>query len=304
VIAGKPTFTSTAGQDEGRCPLLKLPPQLNLVASDSGWLTQTGRWSGAADVTFATWRQNFLSRNWRTMYVQSTMDGHTSFQATVSNDEELKFLYDWEAPNGGNVSVIDVPLLDCDNRLIFVVRIEERWDAPISILSSDGRLLAITYADPNTEMLQFADPETNYRIATAEAPGLGANLSKDLLVRDPLKGNILPYGIQFADSGYQNSSRFLEEEYRWVIVAAVQVKALADSERNLPDPLAARIVPPMELVVFIGSLIVAGIAVLFLFFVYQMTDIDDMNRVVHVAARAGDYLAHKLDQQLALKQMP
>jgi len=301
-IQGLPGFTSTKGQDEGRCPLLKLPLELNLITKNSGWLRQTGSWTGLADVTFATWKQEFLSRNWRTMYVKSTMDGHTSFQATVSNDEELKFLYDWEAPNGGNSSVTDVPLLDCDRRLAFVVRIEDRWDAPVSILSSDGRLLAITYADPLTEKLQFADPVTNYRIATAEAPGIGANLSRELLVRDPSKGGILPYGVSFAKPGYANASRFLEEEYRWVIVAAVQVKALVDTERNLADPLAARVVPPIELVLFISSLVVAGVVVFFLFVVYQMTTIDDVNRVAQVVVGAGDVLAQKLDKHLVLKQ--
>mmetsp|Transcript_9580 Transcript_9580/g.21945 ORF Transcript_9580/g.21945 Transcript_9580/m.21945 type:complete len:375 (+) Transcript_9580:85-1209(+) len=301
-IQGLPGFTSTKGQDEGRCPLLKLPLELNLITKNSGWMRQTGSWTGLADVTFATWKQEFLSRNWRTMYVSSTMDGHQSFQATVSNDEELKFLYDWEAPNGGNASVTDVPLLDCDRRLAFVVRIEDKWDAPVSILSSDGRLLAITYADPLSEKLQFADPVTNYRIATAEAPGIGANLSRDQLVRDPSKGGILPYGVSFAKPGYANASRFLEEEYRWVIVAAVQVKALVDTERNLADPLAARVVPPVELVLFISSLIVAGVVVFFLFVVYQMTSIDDMNRVAQIAVSAGDVMAQKLDKHLVLKQ--
>lgn len=134
---------------------------------------------------------------------------------------------------------------DCEGQLLFVARFEDRSvrDRPsaINIFDRAGTLLAHTLIDDPTVMrYQFVDPN-GYLIATAEAPGLHHNVPIKSVPVDPSKGSIMPFEIQFEMGGYPNASRLLDVDYHWVIVAAVQARAVADAHFNWTPSLSTAV---------------------------------------------------------------
>lgn len=83
---------------------------------------------------------------------------------------------------------------------------------------------------PDALMARYSFVDVNQRLlATAEAPTLGSNLPLSDVPKRPNLGNILPYSISFEQGGYDFSSDLLKKEFRWILSAAVQARALQDA---------------------------------------------------------------------------
>lgn len=271
-----PKLGSTAAQDSGRCPLVKLPSKLGMKAEESSWVSQGGTWQSSSDVIHSSFRLWFLSTSWDTAYIRN-LDMQPAFRADVSSDEELEYSYGWKrqktpldypavnklekdwwaaiskgiqkgrytplkAPGEKyGVSVDDpklwhtVALLDCEGHLLFVVKLQQQEirtiPGGIDVYDRQGGLVAHAMVDFQIARYQFVDTNGNL-IATAEAPGVGLNIVMENLQSDASKGNILPHEIQFEKGGYVGASRLADVDYRWVVAAAVQARALDDAHRN------------------------------------------------------------------------
>lgn len=270
-------FSSTPAQDQGRCPLVKLPEIVALHAKDTSATGQSGIWETSNNVELSSWRQSFLSRNWKTMNIRN-LDQRLALQASIISEEDLEFMFDWKVgflpmdypviSRLENVMLVSqyntrfdnmasalakndfesasdplankspetwttAPILDCDGRLLFVVRLLKPYldglPGGIDIYDRNGRLVAHALTDPKVARYQFIDTK-GYLLATAEAPGLNLNVSKEDLPRDPSRGNILPYAISFEPGGYANASQLLDVDHRWAIAAAVQLRATHDAQ--------------------------------------------------------------------------
>jgi hypothetical protein len=261
---------STAAQDRGACPLVKLPAELHMRAVESTWSGQGGAWQSSSGVVHSSFRLWFMSTNWDTAYNRN-LDLQGAFRGEVTSDEELEYSYGWAVKRGpmdypaiarlendwwsaiyrgaytplaspeqkyGNASNASVwhttALVDCEGYLLFVVKLLQQDDAKlpggIDVYDSAGTLVAHAMVDYTIARYQFVDVSGNL-IATAEAPGVGMGISLKDLEPDPYRGFILPYGVEFQKTGYTNASRLLDIDYRWVIAAAVQARALDDAHR-------------------------------------------------------------------------
>jgi len=234
-----PMFDSTPAQDEQRCRVLKLPEDLQLVAEHQSWRRMTGAWFAHNNVKLGTWMQSHLSTSYDTVYIHSEVDRGLAVEVSLKTDDEMKFLYGWVLETQ-SVPGLNIPLVDCDKRLMFVVRQRATELREMDIYGADGTLLVTTLVDWNIERVQFVGTN-GYLIATAEAPAVFANISRDALSRDPTKGDVLPYGLHFEVGGYEGASGLLDSEFHWVIASAVQMRALlyaenADLLGGVPPP--------------------------------------------------------------------
>jgi len=234
-----PMFDSTPSQDEHRCSVLKLPEDLQLVAEHQSWRRMTGAWFAHNNVKLGTWMQSHLSSSYDTVYIHNEVDRGLSAEVSLKTDDEMRFLYGWVLESQP-VPGLNIPLVDCDKKLMFVVRQRATELREMDVYAADGVLLATTLVDWNIERVQFVGTN-GYLIATAESPAVFANISRDALSRDPTKGDVLPYGIHFEVGGYDGASGLLDAEFHWVIASAVQMRALlyaenADLLGGVPPP--------------------------------------------------------------------
>lgn len=240
-----PAFGSTPAQDEQRCKILKLPDDMQLVSEYQSWRRMTGAWLSHNNVRLGAWTQSHVSSSYDTVYVNSDVDQGLALQASVKSAEEMRYLYGWRAqpePQPG----VNIPLVDCDQRLMFVIHQRATELREMDIYAPDGSLLASSLVDWNIERIQFVASD-GFLIATAESPAVFANISRDALGGDPTKGNVLPYGIHFEVGGYADASRLLDTEYHWVIASAIQMRAILLAEQmdvvdGIPRPTAVSII--------------------------------------------------------------
>lgn len=128
-------------------------------------------------------------------------------------------------------------LADCEGQLMFVVNLHEiagslvaeKTVGSIVIFDTAGNIVAYSLRDPLLNQYKILEPVSNVLLATAESPALGLNFTKQDDPKDAYKGNVQPFGLHIEDNGYVNSSRLLDEDLRWVLVAAVQARALRDA---------------------------------------------------------------------------
>ncbi|CAK0887504.1 unnamed protein product [Prorocentrum cordatum] len=269
-----PRSGSTAAQDRGACPLVKLPAKLHMMATESTWAGQGGTWQSNTGVVHSSFRLSFISTTWDTAYNRN-LDEQAAFRGEVTSDEELEYSYEWKLRKGpmdypaiaklendwwsavykGAHSVLKSPeekygkagddqastwrttaLVDCEGHLLYVVKLlqqeaEKLLPGGIDVYDRGGTLVAHAMVDYSIARYQFVDVNGNL-IATAEAPGVGLAIPLKDLEPDPYKGLILPYGVEFQKGGYTDASRLLDTDYRWVIAAAVQARALDDAHRS------------------------------------------------------------------------
>lgn len=158
-----------------------------------------------------------------------------------------------------------VVILDCEGRLMFVVKLQKsaRFPGAVDVYDNEGSLLAHSVTDVLVERHQFIDTE-GYLLATAEAPGLGRNVSFQQLPRDSARGGIFAYELQFEHGGYNGASQLLEEDYRWVLAAVVQLRAIHDgwgeNSPALPQilPVAYWLAAAVLVVAVAGSCLVSN----------------------------------------------
>lgn len=198
---------------------------------------------------------------WDTIYIDN-FDGFSALKTGVATLEDVRQEYDWEPesrsglppnPNKGMDVVVrltarhsvDVsgheiggppkrvaPIVDCDGLLLYVIELisPDTSQSPggINIYDKHGSLVAYAIASSMVARYQFVDMN-GYLLATAEAPGLHENVSFADLPKEPAKGYMLPYGVHFEPGNYADASRLLGSNYRWVIAAATQMRAIHDA---------------------------------------------------------------------------
>jgi hypothetical protein len=158
-------------------------------------------------------------------------------------------------------------ITDCEGNLIAALAGQNTDDllpGRMRVYDPTGTLAADVIADPVVARYQFVDAN-EHLLATAEAIGLGMNFSYLGVPRRPELGNILPYALHYELGGYSGSSQLLEDNYRWIIAAAVQVRSLMDAHYNWQPALVAN--GFFLLAVFAALLVIA--AVTFLFVLYR-----------------------------------
>lgn len=136
-----------------------------------------------------------------------------------------------------------IALTDCEGELLFVVKMQPtnaHFIGGFDIFDRSGLLVARSLAETRVARHLLVDGR-GYLLATAEAPKINASILFENLPKDPAKGGILAYEVRFEQGGYKDASRLLDANFRWVLVAALQMRALSDGRAvwapSLPDAL-------------------------------------------------------------------
>jgi hypothetical protein len=283
---GLPDVTASPAQDRQRCPALKLPTSFYGAARYSSWRRLYGEWNTGNDVTVATFEQNYLnigfSRDVKTVQVTiyTAATGQVAARTRPFSDEQLLTSFNWKSPvlnnsyavaNGTNVTNgtwanndtyadWNLAIFDCVGTLMYVVKQKNLHPLPNEILlySRDGKLISSSQTGHPVLRYQFVDPSSGYLIATAEAPGINASITrKDIPVNDEL-GNVLPFGFKFEEGGYANSSALMENEYRWVLATAVQALAIYKAEERLSSWTLIAVVEAFLIACIVVSVLMVG----------------------------------------------
>jgi len=242
-----PSITSTAAQDDGQCPMVKLSSRVALVArSNSG-----GEWVTSDNVGLASWRRSSWSQTWKSMQAM-TGDGRVALQVDFMTKQQLLDLYDWRVTkNASSFPAIDslqrrwdaamfddpkgrpLPLryfavTDCKEQLLFVVQLKAHIGVPtqIDIFDNTGKIVAYALASRKVARYQFVDTQ-GHLLASAESPGLNQSVSWNVSMQQ-YEEKVAPYDVLFERGGYANASRLLEVDYRYAIAAALQACAVSD----------------------------------------------------------------------------
>jgi len=136
-----------------------------------------------------------------------------------------------------------VALLDCEDILQFVVVLQKasRYPGGVDVYDSKGMLVAHSLTDMNQARHQFVDTQ-GHLLVTAEAPGLNQNISFANIPLDPAMGDVFTYVMKFELGSYSGASQLLEPDFRWILAAAVQMRAVIDGRTALP-PMLPEILP-------------------------------------------------------------
>lgn len=130
-------------------------------------------------------------------------------------------------------------VMDCKDGLVAVLKLEKTLGlrpGRTIIYNKKGVKAADTLPDTTVDRVQFIDVN-HHLMATAEAPNLNANVAMEAMPRRRELGMVLPYTVHFELGPYELSSDLLKPEMRWIIGAAVQVRALQDAHADFVPPL-------------------------------------------------------------------
>lgn len=269
---GPTPLPSTVAQDSLRCPLLKLPANLSLSVARTSWATRHGVWRTDMGAELARWRQDFLAADSQGIRIEALGSRGITARLEIRTDEELANVYGWGTPSGWATGIgaqgpptggVNMALMDCDGHLLFVFRERAEDRHPFDIYGRDNRLLASSVVDYDRPRVRFVDGN-RYLIATAEAPGVGANYTTALMQRVPSEDGIYSWGMRFEAGPYANSSQFLEEDYRWVLAVAVQARAVREAMRANPGLYNGEWMHTALIYVIMISMIVVVTVLLFL----------------------------------------
>lgn len=272
---GLPQITGSPAQDLQRCPVLKLPDDAILAAKRRSWLALYGEWSTANGVTLATWEQNYLGMGFSRdikrigVYIRSAATGQVAIRTRYFTDEEMLRLYDWKMTSNQSwdESLYNLAIFDCVGTLMYVVKGqlpqikgEDLIPNQIKLYSRDATLLAKSDVQGAVLRYQFVDPNSNYLIATAEAPGINASIKSADIPSAVEVGDVLPFGFHFESGGYTNSSAFMDPGYRWVLAAAVQALAIYKAQAvEMPWTIITVVEATLITAAVLAALLVVGL---------------------------------------------
>jgi hypothetical protein len=294
-----PSITGSPAQNAQTCPNLKLPDKIVMSAKHMSWDSLYGEWETTNSVKVASFTQNYLGLGFTkdikkiSVAIRDPSTNDVAARTQFMNKDEIRKLYDWKEPIKGsgfehtvkNETAIkdntfediehdwNLAIFDCRGTLMYVVKQEHEFPKYLKIYSRNGELLAESPVGYPILKYTWTDPKTNYRIAVAEAPGVGANITSDLIPEAYRTHHVLPVEMEFERSaGHPNISALVEPEYRWVLAAALQALTIYKAPQSPSDDVpwsTLTIIETFWAAVYVG-LVVAffGSFVLIYFCVY------------------------------------
>lgn len=229
-------ITSTSGQDLQRCPIIQLPPVVFALPKEEGWagmaLTSLSRekgiWMSESGAALATWEEHLMSTLWQTIHINS-LDGRLALKAVPRTEGQLLEMYGWKADKAADKESKTFLIADCDDEIMFVLRLQLGLPDSMEVYDRLGGLAVRSLTKLNVAHHQFVGPGGSL-LATAESPGLSMNVTRPPPPDKGERGVIQPYAVRFEDGGYPNASRILDQDYRWVLLLALQARAVVNAQ--------------------------------------------------------------------------
>lgn len=266
-----------------------------------GSFSLSGVWESKDSATFVTWYQD-ISR-WDNQPVIFSMGAKVLFKAMPlehTPDRNLKLA----PPASGDASDFDGPvaLLDCNNVLMYALRVHKRQSHHYEVYNSMGEFLAIGdtvehlanhvhFQDEVGQPIAFAQSPAILGEMVADDPWFSASSGAPARRQEGEPGALQPWEIWFLPEHESNSSLALAQ-HRWVLAAAIQDRALKDALRTRQYPSGFTralilIIPFIFLIAALLGLVNMSSSILFRL-VYPQYDRDSGNPFMKCSSgRAG-----------------
>jgi hypothetical protein len=227
-----------------------------------------------------------------------------ALKAEAKTETQLEYLYGWtiqEMPSeiknisdldglfaqatmaNGTTAITDssasessatlISLTDCEERLMFVARLSSGAAGQlggIDVYDGSGHVVAHALPDPSINRYQFINPMGKL-LAVAESPGIQQNVAIKDMPREPEKGNILPFEMQFVGEGYSDASPLVEAEKRWILALVMQMRAIQDAQTNWTPALPRTMMIAYWVIFVVGLLALVSTCVALHHIVYART---------------------------------
>jgi hypothetical protein len=189
---------------------------------------EKGIWMSESGAALATWEEHLMSTLWQTIHINS-LDGRLALKAVPRTEGQLLEMYGWKADKAADKESKTFLIADCDDEIMFVLRLQLGLPDSMEVYDRLGGLAVRSLTKLNVAHHQFVGPGGSL-LATAESPGLSMNVTRPPPPDEGERGVIQPYAVRFEDGGYPNASRILDQDYRWVLLLALQARAVVNAQ--------------------------------------------------------------------------
>lgn len=220
VPTGQP---ATRGQDEQICGFLDLPEDFFLSQRVSDSMTKSGVWESDAGGTFLTWTQDLFAYKYQTVYFY--VDSRLLFKAEVIDNDEIQLgrKLPMRTLKDEKDKWTVIALKDCQDVLLYTL-----------LESNTGRHVAEIYNRAD-ELVAFSRPGATFpdQIHYFDSEKAPIAISQSPMVTDhetPTAGgshreDVAIWEVQYLH-GYNSNSSLVIPQYRWVLGAAIQERAI------------------------------------------------------------------------------
>lgn len=231
------------GQDSGECGWLTLPEDVFLSPRTSDSFARSGVLESDAGGVFATWQQDLFAWNYQTVYFN--VGSKLFVKAEVIENEAVQ-LPGIQLQKVKDVNTIAIK--DCNNVLLYILRETTKAPYTYKIFNRDDNLIATSeMGEFFTDQIHFYDDEHNPLVIAQSPKIVDGNPEPVADNAHPSLGNVPSWEVRYLH-GYNSSSSLLIEEYRWVIMLAVQERAIRSADRAADG----QVMPSKTFPLFIG----------------------------------------------------
>lgn len=218
---------ATRAQDFQECALVRLPLKFKLVPRVESSIKRAGVWENDDGATFLGWQQDHFSFG----HTVSYFDGAVPFfDVTQTSDSALRDLGLDLPPPANNAKVTTLVAKDCQGVLMYVFREHHEDINQYEVYNRAGEFLAGSvsgqlYHDQIHWYDQYRNP-----IAIAQSPFISTipNIDKTY-EQQRSSGVVKMWELEFIED-YGSNSSILRDQYRWVLGAALQTRAIREAD--------------------------------------------------------------------------
>lgn len=242
-LVGPTAQPASRGQDEQECGFTTLPEKFRLVPRDQGEVGRMGFFETGEGAALVQWNQNLFG--WAYQNIAFNVDDKAFIKAEVLDYAGVNQLYDELEEEGiqmpvSNAEFNTIALKDCQGVLLYLFR-EHRQNINIyEVYNRAGQFIAGSVEGINYKnQVHFYD-EQRKPIAIAQSP-LVTTAAAEAVYKSP-EGQVKQWEIQFI-SGFDSNSSLKDEEYRWVLATAIQVRAIREADWSNGAPQEPAVYP-------------------------------------------------------------
>lgn len=221
---------STRGQDEGGCGFLDLPKRFFLSQRTNDPMAKSGVFESADGGSFLSWTQDLFAVHYSV--VNFFVDSRLLFRAEVVDDDQVQIGRKLTMREKTRKDFTVISFKDCEDVLLYTVFEAKAAPHQMEIYNRGDQLIAWSKTGWSfPDQIQFFDYE-EAPIFIAQSPMISDQHHPT--VGDAKRSDIATWEVDFLQ-GYNSNCSLIIPQYRWVLAAAVQERAIRDAAGRNSD---------------------------------------------------------------------
>lgn len=234
-VAGRAAWSGPGTHPGGNCTdfgTLRLDGDIKLVPDYNQWLGNAGHWDTWSKSGIIEWSQLLASYSYDEVFFK--IKGESFVKVRVLSRATLANFNFPSATRDHENEATAMAVIDCEERLLYVIQEDHTPANNMQILDASGNLLATVTADP-LKYLLIIETREKQPLGFAESPMIGSNTRKEVAaLPDPSKGNVRSWEVHFQASQLTvTGGRVLSEvDMKWILAVSVQMHAIREAQRG------------------------------------------------------------------------